>query len=45
MSSTASHLTTIVKEIAGEIALPPDRSQVANYIPELAIVTTRGSAL
>jgi glutaminase len=36
MNHNASHLKTIVKEIAGEMAERTDRGEVANYIPELA---------
>jgi glutaminase len=38
MNHTAHNLTTIVKEIADEMAQREDRGEVANYIPELANV-------
>jgi glutaminase len=41
MNHTASSLKTIVKEIADEMALRPDRGEVASYIPELACVHNR----
>src|SRR3954452_11447524 len=41
MNHNASHLTTVVKEIAGEMAARTDRGEVANYIPELANVHSK----
>ncbi|MEA2884691.1 MAG: glutaminase [Bradyrhizobium sp.] len=41
MNHTAPHLSTIVREIADEMAARSDRGEVASYIPELASVHNR----